>query len=175
MTSADVIAADAPSVDRDRGGVGVIAFSLSVLWMMAGLLAVDSPVDARPAAVTGLDPNWLHALQYYKRVNVQYSCLEPQPRVIAVQRVHPDAGVSYVTTCVVLHRCAADVGCCAETDTCVVRQPETVQIPIITHDAREPYRLLTFTNHTSCHCVPKRQLRIREEDDDDDDEDDQLM
>ncbi|XP_063536361.1 uncharacterized protein LOC134746066 [Cydia strobilella] len=88
-------------------------------------------------------------------------CITPQPRWLSVRHMAPASDTLYRPTCVLLHRCAADTGCCHnEEQVCAPVEGQYVIIPLY---LRKPSGLMVarmqFFNHTRCACVSQETLQ----------------
>ncbi|XP_047990351.1 uncharacterized protein LOC125229528 [Leguminivora glycinivorella] len=88
-------------------------------------------------------------------------CITPQPRWLSVRHMAPASDTLYRPTCVLLHRCAADTGCCHnEEQVCAPVEGHYVIIPLY---LRKPSGLMVarmqFFNHTRCACVSQETLQ----------------
>lgn len=91
------------------------------------------------------------------------TCMVPQPRFIKVRDLLPSASSVYTPDCVVLHRCAADTGCCNQPN--YVCSPKTIQQAIVYIYVSSSFRNLfstfaKFTAHKILQFLSQRQ-RIR--------------
>lgn len=99
-------------------------------------------------------------------------CATPRPRVIKVQNVHPHASKRYVPSCVALHRCDREAGCCDNEQ--AICSPTTKQriymyFYVVTLEERNglpsigvygQVERLRFTNHTQCGCRKRKAVPL---------------
>ncbi|XP_018579401.1 uncharacterized protein LOC108917336 [Anoplophora glabripennis] len=97
-------------------------------------------------------------LEHNQRVNQQGRCRSPSPKVIPVQKEHPDPTKTYTPHCTVLHRCGEDTGCCKYDNICQYKKRVLVQLYFYSttlDSTRTKVEKLSFYNHTECECREK--------------------
>ncbi|KAG5895625.1 hypothetical protein JTB14_017734 [Gonioctena quinquepunctata] len=104
-------------------------------------------------------------VEHYVRVKQQSKCLRPLPRVIPVQREHPDPTKIYTPQCTILHRCAEDSGCCNMNTKCQYKS--RVLVPLYLYEktagtSQNRIVKLEFYNHTECECKEKTEYASSE-------------
>ncbi|XP_074039265.1 uncharacterized protein [Leptinotarsa decemlineata] len=102
-------------------------------------------------------------LEHYVRVKQQTKCLRPLPRVIPIQREHPDPTKSYTPQCTILHRCAEDSGCCNRNTKCQYKTRVLVPLYFYENTVGTQYTRvvkLDFYNHTECECKEKSEYDL---------------
>ncbi|XP_060530922.1 uncharacterized protein LOC132704735 [Cylas formicarius] len=106
-------------------------------------------------------------VEHYIRVKNDGLCQKPIPKVIPVQQEHPNASITYIPHCTVLHRCAEDTGCCKHDTTCQYKAREEIRLYFYTKaigsSDRTRVEQLTFYNHTSCECRSTRRPKDQQD------------
>ncbi|XP_017860019.1 PREDICTED: uncharacterized protein LOC108611746 isoform X5 [Drosophila arizonae] len=86
----------------------------------------------------------------------EHSCHLPQKRCMSAGR---DPSKIYFPHCTFVHRCSEDSGCChSRTEICAPKRTHKVEkyFFVKTHkDRRSKPEMLTFVNHTECHCIDR--------------------
>lgn len=102
-------------------------------------------------------------------------CSQPRPKVIKVQDYHPHAYKRYVPSCIVLHRCDRDTGCCDEQGAvCSVKRRKrvTLYFYVVSLGSRNgvtgpesagQIEALRFFNHTECVCRRRKKSFMQTE------------
>lgn len=102
--------------------------------------------------------SYIAAFEHTIKMN-SHRCHYPLPRVLSVQKIHPDPGKSYMPHCTVLHRCSADTGCCnTHSKTCAPMKQTVVYLYFYTTSFGQQtpkIEKLPFYNHTECACLEK--------------------
>ncbi|XP_004929408.2 uncharacterized protein LOC101742944 [Bombyx mori] len=89
-------------------------------------------------------------------------CHTPQARWLTVRQMAPAADTNYMPSCVRLHRCTPDSGCCTnDADICAPIEGKYVALPFYLHkaDGNTNVARMVFYNHTKCACVSRETLQ----------------
>lgn len=141
----------------------------------AAAVAATVAVAAAATAATATEPSTRAAPpQHAERPALQTEdVLKCQPRLKVIPVTHfyprpPGQRTNYRPSCVALHRCTPDGGCCREHHACGPKTSRNVtigfaQVALSHHGGAEESRVyLSFENHTECHChssLPRTPLQ----------------
>ncbi|XP_023159671.2 uncharacterized protein LOC111591960 isoform X3 [Drosophila hydei] len=93
---------------------------------------------------------------HIEEVLKENSCHLPQKRCMSAGR---DPSKIYMPHCTFVHRCSEDSGCChSRTEICAPKRTHKVEKYFFVKalkDKRSKPEMLTFVNHTECHCIDR--------------------
>ncbi|CAN7999681.1 hypothetical protein HPB47_020968 [Ixodes persulcatus] len=143
------------ALTREHVATRLLCTALLVLWtcFAVGLCRPQKRYGSR---------QFLRASQHLELVQQQGRCKFPQPRTLCVPDIYPNESKRYAPHCTILHRCAADTGCCSSTDEhCQPKSVQAVERAFlvleldISGEQHTKVETLVFENHTECECRPK--------------------